>query len=397
MLPQRARATAREEGESVRTRLAVAVSLALLLQLAQAPPTAATHFVGLSFPFCGGSVTTDCVSAFTVNGAAPAANLTVDAFITSGALQVQVHNTANANTNELAPTLSATSVVTVSVRLNTFQPVVAIGTGLITSWSWNATTREFTITATPRSSSWATPTCIPGSCPTNASIDHNAMLLFAAQDLTIEGLTPEQQAQAAAFLAKFNGGYVATNAQYFVPPLLNPLTGAIEFELGAPHCAASSPSGGCTVNTGFFRVLIPDAVITDLWGRDPNALTGASLSANVAGQGAVSITLSRVAATATSPAGLILENAATFSYSTTTVSIAPASPSFRAGPGYPGFGITDLALFNAARRELGLPPLTEAEAAPYLVRFFELSGRRYATRPGESIEEARVRVIAGQQ
>ncbi len=336
------------------------------------------------FPACVGPAT-NCVQAFTVNGVAAPAGVDLSVFIAGGFLQVQLHRTGVFDLTQYeltsVPAIAGNTVV-IAVRLdNTWTPEILIGTGL-SSWSWNAGSRVLTITGTPSTAAWSTLGCTPGSCPLQATNDYAAMMLFGGASTAFF---------AGGFGADYQGSGISTNAQAFTYPTLDPITQNITFQLVAPHLKAAGPP-----NTGFFRALIPDAVVINEWKvADPTSLTAASLAVQINGTPAT-FTVTHVPAAGGSPAGLVIESSS-FGYSTETVSIGLAALPVRPTLGTPGFGIRDLAAYNAARVAGGVSPLSDDQAAPYLVRTFDQDGKTYSTMPGESIDSARARVIANRQ
>lgn len=325
-------------------RAGIAVVASFVFVALAVSPGLAFHG-GSHFGDCPDVVTTDCIVLFrtgtvagsTMSGSAPPAGVSLDVWSQDGVLQIQVNNANGVNSDgdpdmyELSPALTPTTQFIIRLRLGaSFSPAVIFGQANVIAWYWDATVRELTIVAEPRSSSWVDPMCVPDNCPSPASRDYTAMALLAADDTVIETAPPEAAADITMFLTKYTGGFMATNGQYGGLPYLNPLTNAVEFDLGAP----SLKSDGVTVNTGYFRVLVPDLVITDLWQLDPATLSAANVSVTMDGT-PTNVTMTRVESCAdlgilvgcpagSDWAGWLFENLAV-TFSTPTVSIAPVS------------------------------------------------------------------------
>jgi hypothetical protein len=295
---------------------------ALALTLAALPAPAAAFHGGPHFAVpCAGPGSNDCVVGFAVGstngvgGTSFPAGLIVDAWYQAGALQVQLKKTSG-DAYDLSAAIPTTTEVTVTVRLAPgFTPSVFIGAAHIVDWRWDPATRELTVIAFPRASSWAAPLCIPGNCPPTASTDYGAMAIFAADDTVIENAPPEAAAFMTTFLTKYTGGFISTNAQYFAPPMYDGTS--LYFDLGAPHFKTN----GTTPNSGFFRVLVPDPVISDLWLLSPSSFTASSVTVTVDGT-PTTTTLTRVNARGAFPAGWLFESSS-IGFSTPHVAITP--------------------------------------------------------------------------
>lgn len=273
------------------------------------------------FDPCGGPVTTNCIAEFTVNGGSPPADVIPQVFLGGPSLQIQAATLPN--NNELSPALTSSSTVVFRLKIDsTFTPVVMFGMGKVLSWAWNAATRELTVTAQPQPASFATQ-CSLFECANNADFDYNAALMLSAGSFPIpSGLPADVAAQLTAVRDSLQGAFFSTNAQNFMPPNYDQVAKAIEFRVSAPHFKLS---GG--LNTGSISTLIPDGMIINQWGiSDPASLTGGGVSVTIEGLGAVAPQVTRVAATATSPAGILIQYQG-FSYSTPLISIGQAAAS----------------------------------------------------------------------
>jgi hypothetical protein len=239
-----------------------------------------------SGPFCnGGTVTENCIidSSFTVNGGARTANITalLDFNPSSGAYTILLMNTNNPlDPFELAGLNGLTETDEVSLTFvmssTATDPRAAVTTGLMSSWSVDPAPNpnEVSFTARPRASSWAKNTpppgvedeppggCTPSFCEETADVDYQALLLAAFDPMNPPPMAPPELVH---FLTQYTTGFMSTNAQFFSTfPNYNPSTDAISFFVGSPHFKFQP---GPVVSTGFARMFIPEAVITDptLW------------------------------------------------------------------------------------------------------------------------------------
>ena len=221
------------------------------------PQTAAAQ----TGPFCGGPVVEKCIVSVTTTNPATPASISASLQFNSGTFTVAIRDADDADPFEISPDLSTSSTVTLVFKAaagsGAVDPKIAVSTGLIASWSVNTAVslHEITFVASPRASSWSSAGCTLITCAITATVDYQALLLAAFDPLT--ALPP------SSFTTKIQGAFTATNGQYFDPrPNYNPATKAINIHVGAPHFKV----GGSVLNTGFVRMFVPDAVITDLWG-----------------------------------------------------------------------------------------------------------------------------------
>jgi hypothetical protein len=300
------------------------VATAVALTLSAAPSPAAAFHGPAHFSICASQASTDCIVSFAINttnglgGTSFPAGLEPNGFFLSGGLQLQVNKTGFGDLSEISSVVSTASEITITVRLAApFTPSMFIGAGTIVDWRWNGGAHELTVIAFPTASSWAAPTCYPGNCPTNATTDYTAMALFFADDTVVDGAPPDAAAFMTTFLTKFTGGYISTNAQYFAAPFYDGTS--LLFDLGAPHFKTN----GSTVNTGFFRVLVPDPVISDLWLLDPSSFSPGNYTVTVGGT-PTTTTLTRVTGRSPFPDGWLFASP-TISFSTPRVAITPVA------------------------------------------------------------------------
>jgi hypothetical protein len=310
----------------MRRRIVVVATAIALTVMAAPAPAAAFH--GGFLPDCGGGVTSNCLVSMTVQNAAipgdvgqiklqwdsDPGNFFVMAWNTGGPLATQ---------HELGPTLTSASKITIVVKpAATFSPTGVMSMANLDSWGWNAATKELTVVGSPASGSWTNATCEAtlGGCAVNkADFDFGGIFMFSAFEIDPSQAPPEMAATAAAFKANLFGGHVSTNAQAFTPPNYDPATQRLTFRVASPHCKASSPGAGCTLNTGFFNAFVPNTFVQNIWGLAPASLTGAE--AIIEGQGTATASVTPVAATSISPAGIRISYAG-FTFSAPNIQIA---------------------------------------------------------------------------
>jgi hypothetical protein len=320
-------------GKGMARRIAFTATIVVVTSLLPGPALAghpnSVHFAAT----CANPASTDCVVSAkygTANGAGGTNLSTLGGVALAvykdtalGYVQVEIRDspgTGGLEDYDVSQALPTNTEITIVIRFaNAFTPAALIAVAYLPNWTWDAGAREMTIIAFPRESSWSTN---PLNCnDVTATNDHAAMFLMAIDDTTVENADPAAQAEIAAFLEKFKGGYISTNAQCFALPFYDPFDNAVKFILGAPHFKNNG-----FLNTGFFRVLVPDPVITDLWGLVPAALAPAAVNITVGGN-AAAFTMVRATGRAPFPDGWIFENVLPVGFSTPTVAIAPASAS----------------------------------------------------------------------
>lgn len=233
-------------------------------------------------PECTTPTQTNCIdkSSFKVDNVAAKDNIKATLELAAGVYTLLLSNTdgdpMDQTELDIGPNpVNITNKVTIKFRVTNVSernPRLAVSTGLIESFSVDPNTDSslphvVTFTANPRSSSWGRTDgdepndgCVPGACENTADVDYKSMLLAAFDPMNSPpGAPPE----FTNFANKYSGGFTATNAQYFDPiPQYTAATKAVNFFIGAPHLKKTT-----VPNTGFVRVFIPEAFITDptLW------------------------------------------------------------------------------------------------------------------------------------
>ncbi|MGH2378391.1 MAG: hypothetical protein ACRDGT_07925 [Candidatus Limnocylindria bacterium] len=331
------------------TRLLVPLFVVALLI---APATPAEAFHGAHFTQCTNGADTDCLVSLKVgvnfedpdNGS----GLDLDVFLFFDVLQIQVIDADNNDDQDLGADFSDTEFELVIRTSDSFSPIVLIGTGVIDTWLWDDATKELTIVATPEASSFAfgpedpSDSCnnpepedgrtpgqdydLGGICE-QADADFAAMLSLAAAgpsdvtELEDVGFTAGEIAMIQDFETAYTGGFVATDAQEFMFPDFNPFTQAVEFDLSAPHFTFAG-----AVNTGFFNVLLPEPLFTDLWAMTFDQNSPPSIGATADGSAVTLQVPEFVASRSGFPAGWLIKSN-TITYSSPTISLAPGSSS----------------------------------------------------------------------
>jgi hypothetical protein len=275
-------------------------------------------------PFCGGPVVDKCIVSVTTTNPPTPVNISALLQFSSGKFTLMMRNTTNADPSQLSPDLSTSSTVTVVFKASSdpgaVDPKIAVTTGLISSWSVNTAVspHEVTFVASPRATSWSSAGCTLLSCANVATTDYQALLLAAFDPLTA--------LPSSSFKTKIQGGFTATNGQYFDPfPNYNVATKAINIHVGAPHFKV----GGVVLNTGFVRMFVPDAVITDLWGiagGSASLVSDPALANVTVGGSAVSFTIEQLTSGGVSGAVFKVGEVTPFGYSVPDIVVTPVTP-----------------------------------------------------------------------
>jgi hypothetical protein len=187
--------------------------------------------------------------------------------------------------------------------------------GDLQSWSYDSGTKVATYTVKPVVMSRGT-TCDASSCQNQADVTMDAYLAFGSSDMS-ESTAP------AAWASALNGGYISTNGQYVTYPLPG-RTNRFGFSAGATHLKADG-----SLNTGFFKVFLPDAMLSYMWSK--NSETGILFDSRVNGA------FSRITSTVQS-GGLLIEQTG-ISYSVNDMELEPSAENM---PSLSGIGLAIL-------------------------------------------------------
>lgn len=334
--------------------------------------TSATSSFTAGYGTCGGAVTQKCVTSFKVDltgsgtfASVTDANTTLDVSETSGSVQVQVKYTATGSDGYdlyyAGSPYSANTVFEIGLNVGSYEVIETVLTGSMLSYTLTIDPvggNTVTLRGTPRASSWKFSGCTVVSCgdlTTVASVDYGGLLIGAVSDMTFPGTPPPS---FATFRSASRGAWIATNAQSFTPPNVDPVTGAFIFQVAAPHL---KKAGG--TNTGFFSAFVPDTLLSQYWGiANPASLPVGSFTTTQTVSG-VTTTVTTTVTRSTSPGGFVI-NAPSISYSTPNFSIAPApsvssvSPASGSISGGTTVQITGTALTAASAVLFGDTPAT---------------------------------------
>jgi len=118
------------------------------------------------------------------------------------------------------------------------------------------------------------------------------------------------------------GTWLSTNAEANSLPTFDPTTKAVSFSVAAPHFEKD----GTTVNTGFFRAFLPDALVEQMGITAPSSVAVGSFDVTNSDGSVVPFSITHE----TSPAGVLIESGtggaagSPFHYSSPTFTIAKA-------------------------------------------------------------------------
>ena len=225
------------------------------------------------WPYCG-STTTDCINSVTYNSGPLPSGIVPKVFTLNGGAQIQLQCSNNTYDLSTCGVTDNSNEFTVTLNTGTLNPAEFIATGNISSEQVTNSGGDYTLTftASPAPSSWSYSSCTLASCPQTASVDYKSLLIgFAGSMPTPGNLTTAEQSSFNTFQTASEGSWVATNAQAFSTPTLDPTTGSLQFQLSAPHYMTN----GTTVNTGNFTAFLPNSLLI-YWG-----VTAASLSTHL--------------------------------------------------------------------------------------------------------------------
>ena len=272
---------------------------------------------GSGWVACDSVITTNCVQSMTVNGSSTSSARAEPFFSSSDVVYTPVYgvhpgtgstytgSTPYRNLSNFSFSTSDTFIV--KILLDSFSPVATLALGGdLQSWSYDSPTKVATYTIKPVAISRGA-TCDASSCQNQADGDMDAFLSFGSSDMSTS-------TAPAAWVSALNGGYISTNAQYVTYPV--PGAGAeankYGFSSGATHLKADG-----TLNTGFFKVFFPTAMLDYMWGFDGTSVLSfkSDITDNDGGSSTTSIA-------ATVKAGGLLVEKAGISYSTNDIELS---------------------------------------------------------------------------
>ncbi|MQF67369.1 carboxypeptidase regulatory-like domain-containing protein, partial [SAR202 cluster bacterium AD-802-F09_MRT_200m] len=220
---------------------------------------------GSGWVACDSVITTNCVQSMTVNGSSTSAARAEPFFPQSdvvftpvyGALAGSTYSGSDPYRDLSAFGFSTSDTFIIKILLDSFVPVATLALGGdIQSWSYDSSTKVATYTIKPVEMSRGT-TCDASSCDNQATVTMDAYLSMGSSDMSTS-------TAPAAWVSALDGGYISTNGQYVTYPV--PGAGAeankYGFSSGATHLKANG-----TLNTGFFKVFFPTAMVEYMWGQ----------------------------------------------------------------------------------------------------------------------------------
>jgi hypothetical protein len=216
---------------------------------------------------------------------------------------------------------STNDTFNIEILLSTFEPTAfMVDGGDLLSWAFDSTTKVLSIDVKPVAISRALPpnTCDVTSCVNQADVDVQVYLHMGTVDMSqmplseMPGLTADE---VSAFASKVKGGYISTNAQYVSTPSMRTGDNTYEFGVGAPHLKKDG-----SVNTGFFKIFMPDAVLQHMW--NVSGASGMVFDMTVTTSGGPTST-SQLSATVVQ-GGVLMEHQ-NFNYSVNQVNLSPTT------------------------------------------------------------------------
>lgn len=260
---------------SLRRVLGAALGSVLLAGAAVAATSApASSQTVTPFPNCGGGTTQECIVAFTVDGAAPPAGVSLEVTkVGTTALDVKVLRSGGAQGGvELSPALTVDSDIHVEINTGTLDPLMLAFTGDVTSFApaldaTNGNTAAFDVS--PVAVAWKASGCAASGCGDNTT-KADADLAAAAVGQIVAPAT----GSTAAVNDDLRGSWLSTNAQAIGTPTFNATTDTLSVTLAAAHLR----SDGTANDDGSVTTFLPTAALTDQFGiANPAAATSESL------------------------------------------------------------------------------------------------------------------------
>lgn len=267
---------------------------------------------------CDSVITTNCVQSMTVNGAATSLARAEPFFpaTESGVVVTPVygvHPSSSSTYSGETPYrdlsnfgFSTSDTFIIKLLLDSFSPVATLSLGGdLQSWSYDSSTKIATYTIKPVAISRGA-TCDASSCQNQADGDYDAYLFVGSSDMSTS-------TAPAAWITALDGGYISTNGQFVTYP--TPSNSVYGFSAGAPHLKADG-----SLNTGFFKVFLPDAMLSYMWNKDSSSSIhfDARISSSDGGNSQSAILASVVSG------GLLIEQAG-MEYSVNDLELSPAT------------------------------------------------------------------------
>jgi len=220
------------------------------------------------YPTCGGATTQNCVAAFSVNGGAPPAGVTLSVVATStSVLTIQVLQAGAAQSGvELSPALSTAADIHVELNTGTFDPLMLMFTGAVEGFApaVNSTTgNTASFDVSPVAASWTTAGCSADSCGNANTRADNDLTAVAVGQIVAPTVS------SAAIANDLRGAWLETDAQSIGTPTIDPATDKVSFTLAAAHLKANNS----VHDDGSFTLFLKDAFLTNELGFTSPATT----------------------------------------------------------------------------------------------------------------------------
>jgi hypothetical protein len=257
---------------------------------ATAPPSAAepaTRQASLpadreNFPPCSSERRRFCVVSFEmeIGGSGlfgePPEGLVIEAELWSGwtdrdSFNLQVLRSDEFNIfQELSPVAPAGAAMRVVVNTGSWEPPPTMSSSArVQEWSRALGPNGWTMTFGLRTNGSSISTlCRLEDC----TVERGEIDYISRANATVWGIPPNFTPEQAETVRRLEtGSWVATNASSFTGGYYDNVNRAINFDLAGPHLTSTGE-----LNRGFFSAFVPDALIVEAWGADPEALAAAN-------------------------------------------------------------------------------------------------------------------------
>ena len=295
---------------------------------------------GSGWVACDSVITTNCVQSMTVNGSSTSAARAEPTFYGSDVLLIPVYGVLSGSTysgetpyRELSSFgFSISDEFIIKILLNSFSPVATLALGGdVQSWSYDSSTKIATYTIKPVEMSRGA-TCDASSCQNQADGDIDVYLFMGSSDMS-------ESTADAAWVTALDGGYISTNGQYVTYPI--PGDNTYGFSSGAPHLKADG-----SLNTGFIKVFLPDAMLDYMWNKNSSA----AINFNTSIVGSDGVTSKTKILASVKSGGLLIEQSG-IQYSVNDLEL---SPSTTPSPAVSSLGLTVLTILLAVLLAAGV-------------------------------------------
>jgi hypothetical protein len=277
-----------------------------------------------NFPPCSAERRRFCVVSFEMEIAGsglfgePPEGLVVETELWSGwvdrdSFNLQVLRSDEFNVfQELAPAAPAGAALRVVVNTGSWEPPPTMSSSArVQEWSRALGSDGWTMTFELRTNGSSISTlCTLEDC----TVERGEIDFISRASATVWGIPPNFTPEQAETVRRLEtGSWVATNASSFTNGYYDSVNRAINFDLAGPHRTSMGE-----LNRGFFSAFVPDALIVDAWGADPEALAAANGLILIRSDGDQR---DRVAVQSRRVAGGVRVDYADFTYSSPTFSI----------------------------------------------------------------------------